>query len=832
MRRWKRSPSIHLAAEACVASLAGVAFFGLAAAAIPLRGELVLILILGGLYLYVVVAAARRLGPLYGVPLAIAAGLALDSFYIPPTREFGGGDWQNSLVIAVYLLLGVLIGMLGARSQRRAEASEQARGLLAKEQAALRRVATRVARGERPEVVFAAVAEEVGVLFDVDGARVVRYVSDDEIQQLEGWTAPGHDRLPVGRLQLEGTSMSGEVLRTGRAVRIEDYASVNREIPWFVQELGIRSGVAAPIVVDGRLWGAMLTWSLQPRRLPEDAETRLAGFTELVATAISNTAGREELARLADEDAALRRVATLVARDAPPPDVFAAVAREMGRLLGLYATSLLRYDPDGMATIIASWSADASEVQTGTRFPADGTTVAGLVRETKRPARIDSYDRASGRIAAMVREAGVLSSVGAPIVVDGQVWGMLTTSTSSPEPIPAGTESRIDAFAELVATAISSTEARLEVGRLAEEQIALRRVATLVARQASPSAVFAQVAEEVGLILGAETALMVRYDADGSGSVYASWGELAATFPPGANLDLEGDSVLALVRRTGQPARIDDYSSTAGQLGAFLRKIGVRSAVGSPIVVDGRLWGAMTAGTFGEYPLRTDAESRVEEFTKLVATAISNMLARSDLAASRARIVAATDEERRRVVRDLHDGAQQRLVHTVVTLKLADRALENGGPDAPALVSEALQHAEEAMGELRELAHGILPSVLTRGGLRAGVDALASRMPVPVEIGVSVDRLPPAIEATAYFIVAEALTNVAKHSRAEHAAVTAQVEEGTLQVQVRDDGIGGARPDGSGFQGIGDRLAVLDGRLRVESPADGGTLVAAAIPFN
>jgi signal transduction histidine kinase len=195
-----------------------------------------------------------------------------------------------------------------------------------------------------------------------------------------------------------------------------------------------------------------------------------------------------------------------------------------------------------------------------------------------------------------------------------------------------------------------------------------------------------------------------------------------------------------------------------------------------------------------------------------------------------ARIVAATDEERRRVVRDLHDGAQQRLVHTVLTLKLARRALEDNSRGASALVAEALQYAEEATAELRELAHGILPSVLTRGGLRAGVGALASRMPVPVDIGISVERLPSAVEATAYFVVAEALTNVAKHSHANRAAVTARVEDGTLQVQVRDDGIGGAQADGSGLLGLGDRLAVLDGSLRVESPAEGGTLIAAAIP--
>jgi signal transduction histidine kinase len=205
-------------------------------------------------------------------------------------------------------------------------------------------------------------------------------------------------------------------------------------------------------------------------------------------------------------------------------------------------------------------------------------------------------------------------------------------------------------------------------------------------------------------------------------------------------------------------------------------------------------------------------------------------VSREEVAASRARIVAATDDERRRVVRDLHDGAQQRLVHTIITLKLARRAFQSEEADAPALVTEALGHAEQATAELRELAHGILPAVLTQGGLRAGVDALASRMPVPVHTDVSVGRLPAAVEATAYFVVAEMLTNVAKHARARRVAVTARVEDGTLRVQVRDDGIGGARPDRSGLIGLADRLAALDGRLRVESPAVGGTLLAADIP--
>jgi signal transduction histidine kinase len=379
-------------------------------------------------------------------------------------------------------------------------------------------------------------------------------------------------------------------------------------------------------------------------------------------------------------------------------------------------------------------------------------------------------------------------------------------------------------------TAISNSEARVELARLAGEQAALRRVATLIARGRPSTEVFAEVAREVGELLGAESAWMDCYDDDGKATVVAAWGLGGSDLPVGTRFSLDGDSVVALVHRTGRPARVDDYTRTAGSTGDIARKLGLRSGVGSPIVVGGRPWGAMLAGSARPEPLPADAESHIGEFTELVATAVSNLQARSELAASRARIVGAADEERRRVVRDLHDGAQQRLVHTVVTLKLARRALENDGGALP-LVTEALKHAEEATLELRELAHGILPSVLTRGGLRAGVVALASRMPVPVDVGISVERLPSALEATAYFIVAEALTNVAKHAHARRAQVTARVADDALRVQVRDDGVGGARPDGDGLLGLADRLGVLDGSLRVDSPRDGGTLIAADIPI-
>ena len=210
---------------------------------------------------------------------------------------------------------------------------------------------------------------------------------------------------------------------------------------------------------------------------------------------------------------------------------------------------------------------------------------------------------------------------------------------------------------------------------------------------------------------------------------------------------------------------MDDYAGATGAVGEAFRALGVRAAIGVPIIVEGRLWGAM--GAAATAPLSPGAESRMGEFTALVATAIANIDARTEITASRTRIVAAADDERRRVVRDLHDGAQQRLVHTVITLKLAKQALVDGGDDAASLVSEALENAQRANEELRELAHGILPAALTRGGLRAGLETLASRMPVPIEIEVAADRLPAPIEATAYFVVAEALTNVAKHAHAE-----------------------------------------------------------------
>jgi PAS domain S-box-containing protein len=598
--------------------------------------------------------------------------------------------------------------------------------------------------------------------------------------------------------------------------------TVRSDLDWFFRRDGSMfpvSYVSAPIKLrEGR--GAVVAFT--------DIEDRLRAEQAL----------REHDAVLASRERSLRRIATLVAGGAASAEVFAAIAREVAGVLGVSLVAVWRYESDGTGTVVGAWSNPPHLLEIGSRWPLDDTVIIARVRETGHPARSDDLADVHGTVANIVREAVIRSAAGAPIVVGGDVWGVMAAGGTQGERLPDRIENRLAEFTELVATTISNSASRDELARLADEQAALRRVATLVARGVPPPDVFAAVANEVGVLLGVDATHMARYELDGTATGVAAWSLAGDHKPVGTRVNTEGESIVGIVSRTGRPARMNSYENASGPAAALGRELGLRSSVGAPIVVDRRRWGVMIVSSKGDLPLPEDTESRIAAFTELVATAISNTEAREELAASqeqvaasRARIVAATDDERRRVVRDLHDGAQQRLVHTIITLKLARRAFQSEEADAPALLTEALDHAEQATAELRELAHGILPAVLTQGGLRAGVDALASRMPVPVQTDVSVGRLPAAVEATAYFVVAETLTNVAKHACAQRVAVTACVEDGTLRVQVRDDGVGGARPDGSGLVGLADRLAALDGRLRMESPAVGGTLLAADIPL-
>jgi signal transduction histidine kinase len=392
------------------------------------------------------------------------------------------------------------------------------------------------------------------------------------------------------------------------------------------------------------------------------------------------------------------------------------------------------------------------------------------------------------------------------------------------------TEARLASFTELVATAIANAESHAEVERLAEEQAALRRVATLVAQGASPSAVLDAVAAEMERVLGADGVTLMRYEPAEEAVLLAHSG-VNRRLPSGSRVSHQGENVTSLVRRSRRSARIDHHQGTQGPMAELARSVGARWTVGAPIVVDGRLWGVAIANWNDEQSPPPDTEKRMAQFAELLDTAIANTDSRDQLTASRARLVTEGDEARRRVVRDLHDGAQQRMVHTIMTLKLAQRALRKNDEKAEALIGEALERAQQGNAELRELAHGILPAVLTNGGLHAGVDTFVARLDLPVEVDIPGERFPTEIEASAYFIVAEALTNVVKHSHASHAEVRASVEDGVLQVEVRDDGIGGVDPGGHGLVGIGDRVTALGGQLKLESPADGGTLVSATLPL-
>ena len=535
--------------------------------------------------------------------------------------------------------------------------------------------------------------------------------------------------------------------------------------------------------------------------------------------------------RLVDAQAALRRVATVVAKESPPEEIYATLVQAVGQVLGEAECALFRAEADATAISVAVAGPEMSAAfPVGARFPIDGGGVVASVARTGRACRIDDDSATIDAILPSDAERRMCSAVGCPIVVGERVWGVLCVGSSGHEPLPRGSQARLAQFGDLAATAIANAGARVQVERLADEQAALRRVATLVAEGAEPSDVFEAVAAEMEALLDADGVTVSRYEQGREVTVVAHSGVDAWKVPAGTRWSHEGENVTSIVRGTERPARMERYTATPDAIAQLVESLGVHAAVGAPIVVDGGLWGVVIASwTKDEPPAGT--EERMSQFAELLETAIANADSRDQLAASRVRLLAASDEARRRVVRDLHDGAQQRLVHAIITLKLLRRSLRENDGRAESLAEEALDHAQRGHEELRELAHGILPSVLTHGGLLAGVDALVDRLDLPVDVQVPVDRFPAEIEASAYFVVAEALTNLVKHAQAARVDVTGSVEGGMLRIEIRDDGIGGADRDGHGVVGMGDRVTALGGRLDIDSPVGGGTRVVASLPL-
>jgi signal transduction histidine kinase len=401
----------------------------------------------------------------------------------------------------------------------------------------------------------------------------------------------------------------------------------------------------------------------------------------------------------------------------------------------------------------------------------------------------------------------------------------------------------ISALTSLVLAAVTAERtsaaralARSEASQraLADEQAALRRVATLVAGGAPPSRLFEQVTEEVARLLGTPSASLLRYDGDRTATVVGAWSDDdKPSLPVGSTLDLDGDTVVAKVLRTGEPQRVDRYEDARGALAEQLQRIGFRAAVAAPVTVAGDLWGALAAATRSDDPLPGDLETRLCDFADLVAQRLANADAHEQLAASRARIVEVGDAERRRLERNLHDGAQQSLVSLALDLRMIDVMLEKDVAAAHERLTAAQDQLAHGLAELRELARGIHPAILTERGLGPALEGLVARAPVPVEItDLPEERLAAPVEVAAYYVVAEAITNVAKYAHASNVKVSVRRSNGRATVVVTDDGIGGADPVlGTGLRGLADRLEALDGHLQVESAAARGTCISAEIPI-
>ena len=373
-----------------------------------------------------------------------------------------------------------------------------------------------------------------------------------------------------------------------------------------------------------------------------------------------------------------------------------------------------------------------------------------------------------------------------------------------------------------------------ELARLAQEQAVLRRVATLAVGASPAGDLFGSVAAEIGDLFAVDLVLLSRYRPDATVVLMGSWRRTDEPVPVGTHVPLGGDNLTSHIARTGRPARMERYVDDGSEISKVAVASGSRTGAGTPILVGDRVWGSIIVLSKVGRPLPRDMESRLTEFTELVALAIANADARSELTASRARIVAAADETRRRIERDLHDGAQQRLVSLGLELRATESSLPADLTDARSRMADTLHGLQEVVEGIQEISRGIHPAVLSRGGLGPAVKALARRSAVPVELDVRGDRrLPDPIEVAVYYVVSEALTNAAKHAHASVVAVTLVLTESSLQLTVADDGIGGADPGrGSGLVGLSDRIAVLGGALAVVSPAGAGTTLQVAVPID
>ena len=591
-----------------------------------------------------------------------------------------------------------------------------------------------------------------------------------------------------------GQGLPGEVWQTGRPAWIVDAAEHPRPLPRSraADAAGLRSAFAFPIRGAGEVLAVMEFF----------AATRAAPDEKLLATVTSLGSQIGQFAGRCRAEAGVRE----------------SEARK---------TAILNAAFDCIVTMDGDGNIVEANAATETTFGYSAEEMVGreLAELMIPPGRLREEHRRGLR---RYMGTGASRIVGHPVELtamraDGSTFPVELAVTRPDLPGPA-------LFCGYLRDVTERRRAELALQGMAEEQAALRRVATAVAAEVEPERLFGLVAEEVGRALDAGIGNILRYNGDGTALVMGVWSDGAEAIPVGTTLVLDGDTIAPTIWRTHRPTRYDSLEGRTGSLVQTLRATGIKAAVGAPVFVAGDLWGAVIISS-DDAPFPPEAEFRVGDFADLAAQAIANAHAREELAASRMRIVEASDAERRRLERNLHDGAQQRLVATSLAVRMAARRVTDD-PALRTMLDGAGDELMRALEELRELARGLHPAVLSDHGLCAAVEAVAERAPLPVTVDVPIDeRLPETVEAAAYFVVCEALTNVAKYAHASEARVRVERSDGHATVEVVDDGVGGAdERDGSGLRGLADRVEALGGRLVVTSPVGEGTAVRAQLP--
>ena len=662
-------------------------------------------------------------------------------------------------------------------------------------------VARVLAQGAVLPRVYPRLLEAIGGALGWDLAAAWETGPDDAMACVATWAADGVEDEPFATATRalrfsRGEGLPGRVWRSGRPVRIPDLATdANFPRAGPARRAGLCCAVCFPTRGARGVIGAIELFARRP--IP------------------SSRALLETMASLG------RQIGQAVERAAAEQALVENIARKSA-ILDAAFDCVITMDGDGLVVEVNK----ATERTFGYRAEAMvGRDLADLIV----PPHMRELHRRGVR---RYLETGQGRMLDHPVELEGQ------RADGSVFPVEVAiTQPEIDGpplFTGFIRDVTDRRLADAELRALADEQAALRRVATLVASERDPQEIFSAVAEEVGRLLGAHSANMIRYEPGNQATVVGGWSRKGTpAVEVGPRVPMDGDTASVRVLRSGRPARVDSYDDVPGALAAQLRGLGFRCAVAAPIMLGGRLWGAVIVSSVRPGAFAAGDEVRISSFAELVAQALANAEARELLAASRRRIVQAGDEERRRLERNLHDGAQQRLVSLALQLRVLEGKLARDDPEAAlTLAAGARAELELAMRELRELARGLHPAILTQRGLAAALGSLADSAALPVGIiGVSDERLPEAVEAGAYFVVAESITNAVKHANASGIEIRLERLPGGLRIQIADDGRGGADPAaGTGLRGLSDRIEALGGRFSVADRPGGGTVVSVELP--